>query len=175
MTFGEESNSTQAGLCFYNCDSDSQRTMKDTVCHLLPMNPAKDLNSAMCGRFNRTGVLCGKCNKGLCPFVLSYNFTCVECPDRNKNWWKFVLAGFVPLTFFYTFVMLFNINITSSHLRGVVLFSQFFSIPPLVRIIILTIENEPNVLKVAKAVYLLYSFWNLDFFRSVISDICLKC
>ena len=174
VTYNEESNSSQAGLCFYNCDSDHQMTMNDKVYHLLPMNPAKDLNSAMCGRFNRTGVLCGKCNKGLYPFVLSYNFTCVECPDGHKNWWKFILAGFVPLTFFYIFIMLFNINITSSHLRGVVLYSQVLSVPQMARIIILTIEYQHKVLKATKAVYLLYSFWNLDFFRSIIPDICLK-
>ena len=83
VTYNEESNSSQAGLCFYNCDSDHQMTMNDKVYHLLPMNPAKDLNSAMCGRFNRTGVLCGKCNEGLYPFVLSYNFTCVY---RMSRW-----------------------------------------------------------------------------------------
>ena len=173
VTHNEESNSTQAGLCFYNCDSDHQTTMKDTVYHLLPTNPVKDLNSAMCGRFNRTGVLCGKCNKGLYPFVLSYNFTCVECPDGHKNWWKFILAGFVPLTFFYLFVMMFNINITSSHLRDVVLFSQVLSVSSLTRIIMLTIESQPKVLQAMKVVYLFYSFWNLDFFRSIIPDICL--
>ena len=173
VTYNEESNSTQAGLCFYNCDSDHQTTMKDTVYHLLPTNPVKDLNSAMCGRFNRTGVLCGKCNKGLYPFVLSYNFTCVECPDGHKNWWKFILAGFVPLTFFYLFVMMFNINITSSHLRGVVLFSQVLSISSLTRIIMLTIENQPKALQAMKVLYLFYSFWNLDFFRSIIPGICL--
>lgn len=168
--YNEESNSSQAGLCFYNCDSDHQMTMNDKVYHLLPMmNPAKDLNSAMCGRFNGTGVLCGKCNEGLYPFVLSYNFTCVECPDGHKNQWKFIPVGFVSLTFFY-------INITSSHLRGVVLldYSQVFSVPQMARIIVLTIEYQHKVLKAMKAVYPFYTFWNLDFFHSIIPDICLK-
>ena len=113
MTYNEETNSTQAGLCFYNCESSAQTTMNDKVYHLLPRNPARDLNTTMCGRFNRSGVLCGKCNKGLYPYVLSYNFTCVECPNGSKKWWRFTLAGFVPLTFFYFFVMLFNILLTS--------------------------------------------------------------
>ena len=42
-TYNEESNRTQAGLCFYNCDRNHQTKMKDTVYHLLPKNPAKDL------------------------------------------------------------------------------------------------------------------------------------
>ena len=96
----------------------------------------KDLNNIMCGRFNRTGVLCGKRKKDLYPFVLSYIFICVECPDGYKNWWKLILAEFVSLTLFYLFVMLFNINITSSHLCGVVLYSQV-SIPSMGCIIML--------------------------------------
>ena len=42
VTYNEDSNSTQAGLCFYNCDSDHQTTINDKVYHLLPANPAKD-------------------------------------------------------------------------------------------------------------------------------------
>ena len=119
----------------------------------------------MCGQFNRTGVLCGKCKFHLCGVSRWSNELVKVC---------IVLAGFVPLTFFYIFIMLFNINITSSHLRGVVLFSQVFSIPPMACIITLTIENQHEVLKSIEAVYPLYSFWNLDFFRSVIPDICLN-
>ena len=43
LTYNEESNSSQAGLCFYNCNNNHQTTMKDTVYHLLPNIPAKDL------------------------------------------------------------------------------------------------------------------------------------
>ena len=53
----------------------------------------------------------------------SQTIYCVECSNGNNNWWKFILTGFLPLTLFY-FIMLFNINITSSQLRGVALFSQ---------------------------------------------------
>ena len=42
VTYNEDSNSTQAGLCFYNCDSDHQTIMNNKVYHLLPANPAKD-------------------------------------------------------------------------------------------------------------------------------------
>ena len=84
------------------------------------------------------------------------------------------MAGFVPLTIFYIFVMLFNINITSSHLRGVVLFSQVLSTPSMGRMMLLAAENQPKVLKALKAVFPLYSFGNLDFFHSVIPDICLN-
>ena len=43
-------------------------------------------------------------------------------------WWKFVVISFVPLTVFY-FIFFFNINVTSSHLHGVVFFNQLASMP----------------------------------------------
>ena len=39
---------------------------------------------------------------------------------------------------------------------------------------LLATENQPKVLKALKAVFPLYSFWNLDFFRSLLPDICLN-
>ena len=92
------------GPCFYNCDKITHQTLHDVVYHHLPVSE-KELNSFMCtcGRFNRSGTLCGQCKSNHSPFVLSYNLSCVECPEGHKNWWKFVLAGFVPLTFFYLF------------------------------------------------------------------------
>ena len=165
---------TQVGSCYYNCENTVHRTMYDRVYHHLPLNSTTGLNTFMCGRFKRTGTLCGRCKDGHSPFVLSYNFTCVECPDGHKNWWKFILAGFVPLTFFYFFMVFFNINITSSHLQGVVLFSQAISIPALARIILLSLVTRPDFLKTVKILLPFYSFWNLDFFRSLIPDICLN-
>ena len=34
------------------------------------------------------GLLCGECEDGFSPYVLSHNLSCVECPDGHKNWWK---------------------------------------------------------------------------------------
>ena len=99
----------------------------------------------------------------------------MKCPDGHKNWWKFILVGFVPLTFFYFFIVFFNINVTTSRLHGVVWFSQFLSMPALVRFIMLAMHSEyPNLLKTVKVFLLFYSFWNLDLLRSIIPDICLN-
>ena len=107
------------------------------------------------------------------PFVFSYNLSCVKCPNSHKNWWKFVLFGFVPLTLFYFFIVFFNINITSSRLCGFILFSQAFSAPAHVRIMLLATETIPPVSKAVKIIASFYSLWNLDLFRSVLPDICL--
>ena len=108
-------------------------------------------------------------------YILSYNLSCVKCPDAHRNWWKFILAAIVPLTFFYFFVVLFNINVTSSRLHGVVWFSQTMSTPALVRLIMVSFRyGNQRSLIAAKLFILSYSFWNLDLFCSVIPDICLN-
>ena len=172
VTYDKESKFTYLGSCFYNTD-DHRRT--GTVYKELPTNAKMLINGSVCADFKRAGLLCGNCEDGYSPLVLSYNLSCVKCPDGHKNWWGFILVGFVPLTFFYFFVVLFNINVTSSHLHGVVWFSQALSLPALVRLIMLAVHNQyPNLLKLSKAFTLFYSFWNLDLLRSVIPDICLN-
>ena len=173
VTYDNVTKQTQVGSCYYNCENTAHKTLYDRVYHPLPMNPT-ELTAKICERFNRTGTLCGQCAPGLSPFVLSYNLSCVECPDGNKNWLKFILAGFVPLTFFYTFIVVFNINITSSRLNGVVLFSQAITMPALARILLLTFVTRPDFLIAVKIAFPLYSFWNLDFFRTIIPDICMN-
>ena len=168
----ETNGETYAGLCFYNCawasyNGESRNVYRD-------ISNKTNLNDLMCGHFGRTGILCGKCKQGLSPLVLSYNLSCVECPDKNKNWWKFILFGFVPLTFFYIFVVFFNINVTSSRLHGFIFFSQALSTPAYVRFLLLGVEKMPLLLKAIKLLGPFYSLWNLDPLRSAFPDICLN-
>ena len=173
VTYDNVTKETQVGSCYYNCENTAHKTLYDRVYHPLPMNPT-ELTAKICGQFNRTGTLCGQCAPGLSPLVLSYNLSCVECPGGNTIRWKFILAGFVPLTFFYMFIVVFNINVTASRLNGVVLFSQAISMPALARILLLTFVTRPDFLIAVKMVLPLYSFWNLDFFRTIIPDICMN-
>ncbi len=170
VTYDSESKSTYAGPCFYNCliSSSSSNFVEE-----LPKNPETLTNTSACTSFHRTDLLCGDCEEGYSPLVLSYNLSCVKCPDGHKNWWKFILAGFVPLTVFYLFILVFNINVTSSRLHGVVWYSQFISAPALVRIVLLVLSKDMKYLAVAKIGFAFYSLWNLDIFRSILPNICL--
>ena len=132
------------------------------------------MNDSVCTQFHKTGLLCGDCEEGYSPFVFSYNLSCVRCPHGRKNWWKFILAGFVPLTFFYFIVLVFNINVTSSRLHGVVWFSQALSMPIFIRPVLLALIKQKMNLIAVKILLVFYSFWNLNLFRSVIPDICLN-
>ena len=169
VTYNAQTKSTFAGSCYYNCINN-----KNIVHSWLPQNPETLINGSICTYFHRAGLLCGDCEEGRSPLVLSYNLSCVRCPDGHKNWWKFLLVAFVPLTFFYLIILLFNINVTSTRLHGVVWYSQVLSTPILARLIMPVLrQNIPTLLIPAKVIFIFFSFWNLDIFRSVLPDVCL--
>ena len=169
VTYNAQTKSTFAGSCYYNCVNN-----KKTVHSWLPQNPENLINGSICTYFQRAGILCGDCEEGYRPLVFSYNLTCVKCPDGHKNWWKFLLVAFVPLTFFYFIVLLFNINVTSTRLHGVSWYSQALSTPILARLIMPVLrKNTPTLLTPAKVIFIFFSFWNLDILRSILPDICL--
>ena len=173
VTYDSESKSTYAGPCLYNCQQGRSSSI-DRIAEL-PKNPESLVNASACTPFHRTGLLCGDCEVGHNPLIFSYNLSCVDCPDGHKNWWKFILVGFVPLTVFYLFIVVFNINVTSSCLHGVVWYSQFMSSPALVRVVLLVFSKEDTkYLAFAKLGYAFYSMWNLDIFRSILPNICLN-
>ena len=170
VTYDIQTKSTFVGSCYYNCVNN-----KTSVHSWLPENPEALINGSICTYFHRTGLLCGDCQEGLSPLVLSYNLSCVRCPESHKNWWKFLLVAFVPQTLFYFVVLLFNINVTSTRLHGVVWYSQALSTPVLARLIMPVLSlSEPALLTPTKVIFIFYSFWNLDILRSVLPDICLN-
>ena len=150
-TYDRNSAATYLGQCFYNCLNNNPEKKMDYVYSELPQKPEELLNKSVCSHFHRTGLLCGDCEEGYSPLVLSYNLSCVKCPDGHKNWWRFILVGFVPLTFFYLFVVIFNINVTSSRLHGVIWFSKALSMPSFVRLIMSALSHgSPHLLIATK-------------------------
>ena len=178
VTYDKETSFTFMGLCFYNTQFFGVREKTKINLHFmykrLPEIPEILLNDSACTPFHRTGLLCGDCEPGYSPLVLSYDLSCVECPGGLKNWWRFILTVFVPSTFFCFFVVFFSINVTSSRLHGVVWFCQLISNPDFVRCIFLALSKVQWQLKLVKVFTAFFSIWNLDFFNSVIPDICLN-
>ena len=169
VTYDNSTGLTSVGMCIENCETNyTDRYIP------LPLSPS-GINQFMCvGKWNRTGRLCGKCRRGFSPLVYSYDMRCVECPEGNKNVWKFLLAAFAPLTLFYFFVLFFKINVTSSHLHGCIIFSQGISMPAFVRHLVIYWNSYPDSKIVLQILVSLYSIWNLDILRGVYPhDICL--
>ncbi len=169
ITYNEEQNVAELGKCIFNC---AYSNYSSSLFLPLPSN-VKEVNEAMCGAYNRTGTLCGKCKDGHYPLAYSFDMNCVECPNGKSNWWKFALAAFVPLTIWYIAVLLLRISVTSSQLHGFVLCIQGISMPAMARVSIITTKDVPYLQKMVRYLGSLYGVWNLDFFRLLNFNICL--
>ena len=160
VTFDKAQTLTQLGQCVYR--------------HYisLPSN-VSELDDVMCGPFNRTGMLCGKCKDGYYPLVNSLDVNCVQCPNGWSNLWKFVMVAFLPLTAFYFIILLFRVNATSSQLHGFINCCQGMALPSLLRAALLFASNKKGGELLVRIVGVLYGIWNLDILRSVDLGICL--
>ena len=161
VTFDETRDLLEVGKCMYG--KITEKRLKYPI--------AKE--SIRCREMNRTGTLCSKCQDGHYPLVYSYDMNCVECQDGKSNWWKFVLAAFLPLTVFYFIVLLFRINITSSYLLGFVFHAQAISAPGIARYIVHAFTGMPYNQELLRLTVAVYGIWNLDFLRSMQLGICL--
>ena len=159
------------GACFYNCEKNS--FLKDELYHLLPSDITK-LNNYMCGHLNREGQLCGKCKENYSIPVYSYDLKCVHCSTGLFNWVKYILVAFLPLTVFFILVVSCRLSATSPKLLAFVFFSQTLAIGPNVRIVLAATESYPIAASLAKVIITLYGIWSLDFFRTVIPNICVN-
>ena len=168
MTYDSESNETQLGRCVYGCGHKT-----DTVFYTLPSNTNK-LNSNSCGRMNRDSTLCGKCLPGYSPLLYSYEMKCMNCTGENMtyNWIKYIAVAYIPLTFFFFFVLIFKFNGTSPLLKNFISVSQGIFSPIAIRAFLSVISRKAYIENFIKAIGCLYSIWNLDFFRTVIPPIC---
>ena len=126
------------------------------------------LDNYLCGRVDRTGILCGNCKLN---YGLTANLLC-----RNCNLYTlyvrvilYIATQFIPVTIFFLILMLFNVNITSGPINSFVFFAQMIttacditaggtiSIPP----------------KIITAFTTIYEIWNLNFLSSLVPPVCL--
>ena len=171
-TYNKLEDSVEIGKCIFNCMKTGTQYQGDIYSNL-PSN-VSDLNKMFCGKFNRKGTLCGQCTDDHFPLAYSFDLTCVKCPHSKTNWIKYVSVAFVPLTVFYFVILLFKVNIASSHLYGFVAFSQAVTVPPFSRGLILSYRSRQEYTSLLQIVGSLYSIWNLDFFRLFNLGICLE-
>ena len=174
MTY-DDIQGTVAGACTTNCFSKSLQKSFRTY-YDIPSN-LSELNQLMCGdHWNRGGNLCGRCKDGYHPQIYSYDMRCVECEDDKYNWILFLLAAFVPLTFFFVLVVSCGISASSPQLEAFVVYSQAIASPANVRIFLEAnlIKYSPSTTLFCQLIFTLYGIWNLDFFRTLLPPICLQ-
>ena len=174
----DEKLGTIVGHCFTNCfvkKSKRKFVIYNKVPHIL-----NQLNEVICGeRWNRKGRLCGQCEDGYYPLAYSYNMSCVNCTHADaRNWLKYISSAFLPLTVFFFFVLGFGISASSPQLEAFIIFAQITTTPANIRMILEVLDADENsnsyISVFGRLIIALYGVWNLDFFRTLLPQNCLK-
>ena len=145
LTSDSYSDKVYVGRCaFYTCGNflPEESINKDYFPLLCSLT---NISSYLCARLGRKGRMCGYCGDGLSRYVLSYNISCINCQNARTNWWKVILLGFGPLTCFYVFVLVFHVNITSSRMQAIVLFSQIITASAYLKMSYMYLSKNPWV------------------------------
>ena len=138
------------------------------------------LNEAMCGPYNREGLLCGRCIEGYGLPAYSSDLKCVNCSvfSHKLSICLYLLIEFVPITLFFVCVIIFRFNITAGPLLGYFLFCLFYYQE--------TIGLNRHVFDYIKAnssyqikcIFLvsqtISELWNLLFFKSLFPPFCVS-
>ena len=89
-----------------------------------------ELTNFTCGRYNREGLLCGKCKPGYGPAVYAFSLMCEKCEKCSSNsvagWTLYLFLVLFPITVFYIFVIIFNIRATAPPFTAFVLLCQTY-------------------------------------------------
>lgn len=147
--------------------------------YLRPLPPTVDeLNNAMCGPFNRRGMLCRSCRQGYGVAVYSIGYPCAKCGANHKlNALWYILLEAVPITVLYVIVVVFRIRATAPPLAGLVFLSHSILNVVKVRIILHTtmMYSTTKAIQVGwKFGIFCCSIWGLDFFRSLVPPFCVN-
>ena len=129
----------------------------------------EELDTKFCGKFNRTGILCGECMQNYSIDVFSDTFQCHNCSGSLTKWLFFITVEGLPPLLFFVIVVLLHISFTSGPANGFIFFGQVLTVA-LEVIIFRSSWMESSVkhpLVISDTMVNLYSIWSLDFFRLV--------
>ena len=141
----------------------------------LPANTS-EVTEAICGRFNRTGPLCGNCIEGHQATAFSINLICVECTE--SHWFQYFAMTLLPMTVFFWGVVILRFRATSAWLDAYILFSQIITSPGNSRLYLFDAGERfteltsaaPLLVKITQTVY---GIWNLNFFQAAVPPFCI--
>ena len=164
MDYNEEEDVVFVGGCpFVNQEGDEYVYVK-------PPRNASELNEFLCGRLNRTGVMCSQCQEDLGTTIFSYSMPCLPCMSSGLGWTLYVFFATFPTTLLFLFMLMFQVRITSGPLNAYIFACQlvvsaitwsitFESMSVIFHVVVLTLST-------------IYGIWNLDFFRYLIPPFC---
>ena len=168
MTYDLSHNSTFYGDCPFSSTITFPESSLEGNYIQLPQD-VLELNEVMCGRLNRTGLLCSHCKPGLGPAVLSYKLLCLECLSSPYGWLLYIFLACFPTTVFFFIVITFQVHATSAPMNFVVFLCQYLSVN-INRITPFQIDDS----KLFGFLTTSYGVWNLEFFRYFIPPFCVS-
>ncbi len=130
------------------------------------------LDELICGP-RRTGVMCAKCRENNSAFYHAENFDCK--PNKktlcSAGWFFYFLSELLPVTVVFLLIILFNIQLTSGHLQGFILYAQIFNT------LMITANGQivlsPFTNTALKTLEFIYRMFDLEFFTSNALSFCL--
>ena len=138
----------------------------------MPGDPDK-LEDAMCGSYNRRGLLCRECIDGYGPAVYARDMKCTKC---NRGFIiLYLVTELVPLTILFLILVIFRLNITSGPLLGYILFCQTFVLSiqgNLDSFNYILDHSSPSRQFMFQLSVALAEVWNLQFFWALIPAYC---
>ena len=134
--------------------------------NLLPKNE-DDLDAELCGQFNRTGLLCGKCVKNYSIDVFSTTYNCHNCSSSAGDWTIFMAVNGLPPLILFLAILTLHINFTSGAMNGFIFFSQVVTLSQEALVVVAIVNMRLNSSREIFLNFLVdvYSFWSLDFYR----------
>ena len=167
-TFSGQEGVFYAGYCLY-----SYFNYSNTPYSQLPSDPDL-LNEAMCGPYNRKGLLCGECIDGYGPGVYTLDRKCVDCSkfSMSSAICLYLLVEFVPVLLFFLCLTVFHLDLTSGPMLGYVIFCQMmsygFEVLPAIGH---DIFNSSLPIRIC---IFISEFWNLNFCKTIIPPFCIS-
>ena len=168
MTYNATNGSVIVGQCPYLYHPN----ITDHVHVKLPHN-VSELDNAMCGPFNREGLLCAHCKKGFGPAIYSIGgLQCESCEGNHYGWPVYFLLEIIPPTLFFLTVMAFQIRLTAAPMASFIFYCQLAATTFSISVLSTALGRDSGI--ESKLVNTAYGILNLDFFRLLIPPFCVS-
>ena len=152
------------GFCAYNGTSYEREVPLPRV------TSPSHLDEFVCGP-TRTGILCGSCKPGYSVFYHSPSYSCRKSQHCEWGWLFYILSELLPVTITFVAVLALNINLTSGHINGFVLFSQLLDSTVVSGS---GLVQNPAIISVLSWGYqLIYGIFTIEFFNIEPLSFCL--
>ena len=170
MDFNEEEDVVVVGGCSYINQKVDIHGM-----YVKPPQNAAELNKCLCGRLNRTGVMCSQCQEGLGTAIFSYSMQCLPCMNSGLGWMLYVLLATFPTTILFLVVLIFQCRCITSGPMNAYIFACQLVVSTVNYSSTFNIFESASPLGVILWIVLtICGIWNLDFFRYLLPPFCVS-